>query len=292
MHWTYTAEWNVEDDLQQGDFLVPTAELSDIFKEVHPHFGADKYLGFSVATQSCDLVRRKKRGPKAKYISIAVVRSLKEVSASLLEQVARPVIPGVFPSSAKLEARQLLVRLFNQNEQSFGLFYLHPDGDISLGESAVVFLRVTVSLRAQHYNALVKARRGRLNAAFQAKLGWLLGNLYSRTATPDWSDHPGCGKQCEELVKKYLTEQIPGAGPTWIDDMLVRAGRSAGVVFENRDRNDLIKELDLHRPKPRLERIVDAVLAEVARVVEPDAGVEKQLRNRLLNPQTPAEARD
>ena len=186
-HWTYASLPKGEDDLAQGDILQPSEELRALFHDVHKHFDDDKYLAFIVASQTCDLARRKgEPEPKAKYIALATVRSLSSVAPGLFESIGKAITPGVFAASAKPRALELLKRIFNQNEQALGLFYLHPDTAVGIGEPAVAFLRVTVSVRAQHYPTLTQARSGRFKEEFRAKLGWLLGNLYARPATPDW----------------------------------------------------------------------------------------------------------
>lgn len=258
MHWTYTAR-GPDDHLEQGDFLVLTDGLRSVLDEVHPHFCGSKYIGFTVATQSCDLVRRRGNRPKAQYINIASVRSLKEVAPRLLSHFATAVAEGVFFQSGKQSAKDFLTRLFNQNEQSLGLFYFHPDADIGLGERSVAFLRVAIALRAEHYDVLLQARRGGLKPAFQAKFGWLVGNLYSRAATPDWSDQEEGDKQLESLVSDYLEEQLLGFGPIWIEDELVAAGRKADVSFHDRNPSDLKNELEQYRPEPPLTRLVTEV---------------------------------
>jgi hypothetical protein len=159
-HWTYEA-FEPASDLHQGDILWPTAELMGLFKEVHPHFCQDKYLAFMVITQSCDLAVRA-GFPSTRYINLAVVRSLSEVLRSLLDTACKPLKPGLYPAKRKNDAVALLQRLFNQNEQKLGLFYLFPDGEIGIGENAVAFLRVSVAFRAEHYDLMTRARRGRL----------------------------------------------------------------------------------------------------------------------------------
>ena len=74
-HWTYT-DCCPEDDLEQGDIILPTEQLKSLFARVHQHFCDPKYVGFVVLTQSCDLVRRDDGVCKAKHITLAVVREL------------------------------------------------------------------------------------------------------------------------------------------------------------------------------------------------------------------------
>lgn len=280
MHWTY-AEFSPDSDLEQGDILACTPDIRAILETVHPHFSAPKYLGFTVATQSCDLVRRP--AFKARYITIATIRSLREVLPQLLQVVTRPIARGIFRSSDWTEAQRFLARLFDQNEQAQGLFYLHPDGAVQLGEPSVSFLRVTVTLRAEHYQALVAARTGRLSSDFRGKYGWLLGNLYSRAAAPDWADHPEGQAEVDKLAKRFLARG-DGSGPLWIPDGLVDAGTSAGVSIENRSDDELMAELAQHQDKPPLERLAAQVIKQAQKVFsEEDAGKLQKLQNRLLN---------
>ena len=280
MHWTYN-KVDPSSDLEQGDILSPTPALAKVLDEVHPHFRAAKYLGFTVSTQSCDLVRRRK--VKARYISIAVIRSLRDVLPRLLEQVVQPIAPGIFRRSARAEARDFLGRLFNQNEQAQGLFYLHPDADVGLGEPCVALLRINVSLRAEHYDALLEARTGRLGPEFRAKYGWLLGNLYSRTASPDWQDQPSGEQQLGQMISEALDSKLPERKMQWIEDELVVAGQSAGVTFVERNGDELVKELEKLRPKPPIERLIDEVIVQAQKVIPGQDKAMETLRNRLLN---------
>lgn len=268
MHWTYS-QHESGSDLQQGDFLAPTKELKTILQNVNSHFCADKYIGFVVTTQTCDLVRRGNKPPKAQYINIATVRSLKETSTRFFENIIKPVEKGIFRKSDQETALKFLHRLFNQNEQSLGLFYFHPDADIELGDHSVAFLRIVITLKAECYDALVTARKGRLNPEFQAKFGWLVGNLYSRTATPDWSDQAGGNDELAMLEKLYLKEHIPGHGPIWLDDVLIKEGQENAVVFSNRDTTELIEELEKYRPPPPLDLLTSEIVKDAKQALIP-----------------------
>lgn len=183
-HWTYE-DFDPNSDLAQGDILVRTEGLDSLTDSIHSHFSDKKYLGFIVLTQSCDLVQRQGRCG-AKYITLAVFRSLDELLPSFFEHLGTPRIAQVFPEEAKDRLKQLLTRIFNQNEQSMGLFYLHDDLDSGISVPSVALLRVAIAYKSQHYDNLKAARRGRLRPAFSSKLGWLTGNLFGRVATPDW----------------------------------------------------------------------------------------------------------
>jgi hypothetical protein len=202
-HWTYDG-FAADPHLMQGDILARTNELVQLLSDVHAHFCDEKYLGFMVVTQSCDLVRRKGDDCKTHYITLAVIRSLNPILDMLFREFGTDHFKDVYIDERRTSAGHLVERILNQNEQSFGLFYLHPDSDAGVAEASVALLRVTIALRAEHYNLLIAARRGRLKAEFSNKLGWLIGNLYSRVATADWEDHEGNGfrQLCEDLVSK------------------------------------------------------------------------------------------
>lgn len=268
MHWTYSQQ-RPAPDLQQGDLLAPTTELQAILNEINPNYCADKYIGFVVTTQTCDLVRRKNKPPKAQYINIAVVRSLNESTTRFFETVAIPVGKGIFRISDQGIVRKFLHRLFNQNEQAHGLFYFHPDADIKLGDPSVAFLRNTITIKAEHYRVLLDARNGSLNPEFQAKFGWLVGNLYSRTATSDWYDKKGGEDELERLKKIYLQEQISGHGPIWLEDVLVTEGKKKGVEFDKYEGEELKEELEKYRPPTSIEILATEVIKEAHKTLIP-----------------------
>jgi hypothetical protein len=277
-HWTYST-FGSGDDLAQGDILKPSAELKALLSDVHHHFLDEKYVGFLVATQSCDLVLRQ-GSAKAPYINLAVIRPLSNVFHKLIAQVSTPVKPGVFLKSEKKRVKDLFVRIFNQNEQALGVFFLHEDVDSGIAEPCVVLLRVTVALKSDHYAMLTKARVGRLNPEFRAKLGWLLGNLYARPATTDWSDREGGKQQLDQLVSDYLDQQDAGGGVTWIDDELIKEARARNIDVKEVS----FQELEQYRPKPRHEQSLDQIREELLKVA-PELEAEKvaKLTNRLKN---------
>ncbi|GMV22741.1 MAG: hypothetical protein AMXMBFR57_26900 [Acidimicrobiia bacterium] len=272
-HWTY-APFASTDDLEQGDIIAPSPAVKAIFAAVHPHFQHDKYLGFMVATQSCDLVRRATHS-KANYISLVAIRPLTQVLHKILGLSLKAVDgEATFKTSEKTEGRRLLERLFNQNEQALGLFFLYPDLDAGIDESAVAFLRVSVAVRSEHCDALREARVGRLTESFQAKLGWLIGNLYVRPATPDWQDATGGEARFRALVNQHLGEA------RWIDDEIVEQAKAQNVDLATAT----VDALESLRPPSRLERALTEVRTEILKVApEFELGLLDKTLNRLRN---------
>ncbi len=243
-HWGY-AKFEATDDLEQGDFLIPTEELRSVLNLVHPHFCDNKYTGYLVITQSCDLVRRDGDLAKARYVNIATVRPLQLILYQLLATRCESVC-GAFLKSGWREAWELLERITNQNENTLGLFYLHPDSDLEFASASVAFLRVSIALRADHYEILMNARRGRLKPDFQAKLGWLVGNLYARPASRDWADSED-GKNGQSDA---IHDVLKNAGITWFEDEKVALAKAKGFDFTSVQPNGIKAALRPYVPTP------------------------------------------
>ena len=259
-HWTYGG-FSLEDDLQQGDILSPSEDLRTIFDEVHPHFLDNKYIAFVVLTQSCDLIRRKEKRCSATHISLAVVRTLESLLHTFLDSCCEKVCEGAYTIETRRKARDLLERLMNQNEQALGLFYLHTDLDAGITTPSVVLLRVTISLRSEHYQTLQNSRRGRLLPEFIPKLGWLTGNLYSRVGTTDWIEKIGSNK-FEEIITEHLTgsrNETESGKTVWVKSSWVQAAVNSGVDTGVFTKENILQVLNQHRPPERKEMVIMAV---------------------------------
>jgi hypothetical protein len=188
MHFTY-AENLTKDELMQGDVLERTPALDKLLSEVHPYyFGKLKNQYFMVLTQSCDLVPRPPSGEtKARYISLSPVRTLDHV-IDLQMQVFRASVKAELPvisDKSKNRMSEFLQRLFNNNVPDY--FLLAANGP-RLTSDYAVFLQLSIAIRADlHLQTCLDAKFLQLTQAFQAKLGWLVGQLYSRVGTTDWS---------------------------------------------------------------------------------------------------------
>lgn len=104
------------------------------------------------------------------------------------------------PHRVRTTFEQFLQRLFNNNEPPFFYFEAaHQDG---IYEEMCAMLALPISLKPEHYETLRKAKLAGISDVFQAKLGWLLGQMYSRVGTPDHEP-----KVMAEKVRSY-TEGI------------------------------------------------------------------------------------
>lgn len=260
-HWTYEP-FAASDDLRQGDIIRRTDALLKVLSKVLSYFCDDRYTGFLVLTQSCDLVRRNGDPCKAEHINLCVVRELEPLLPSILEPCCGAGIPGVFASDNRVYAEQLLKRVLNQNDQAHGLFYLHPDADVGIATASVATLRVSIALRREHYGMLQECRCGRLGPEYSNKLGWLTGNLYSRIATPDWEDQENDKTACTKQASMLLRRVSRPKDENWVPRKLLKAAQAA---------NEDLATIPLERFRSSLAKyappaLLDVVLESVTRV--------------------------
>lgn len=231
MHFTY--EENLcETSLMQGDVLKRTPEIDNLLKEIHPRFYENpKNLFFMVLTQSCDLVQR-----KAPYITIVPVRHLDIVVQRHLAELDSTTVKANLPvlgEKSKTKATEFLQRLLNNNES--GYFFLNST-DTELPADCVAFLNLSIALKAdKHYESCLAAKILQLNDTFQAKLGWLVGQMYSRVGTPDWNK-----KELTTKIKEILKDSA-----IWVNDYHLKELNS-GQYLINSDTDAKLTKTDIN----------------------------------------------
>lgn len=187
VHFTYKEQCD-SSSLCQGDLLKITDELKEVLKEVHPYFLNEQYKYFMVLTQSCDLVRRGGNKCKTPYITLAAVRNFDSFFESLLiKNKCAESVNGFLLMDTKNWGRayQLLERLYNNTESDY--FFLYKEGSLGFPNSMIASLKVSIALKSDlHYEKCLSAKVLELSDEFKAKLGWLVGNIYSRVGTTDW----------------------------------------------------------------------------------------------------------
>jgi hypothetical protein len=174
-------------ELFQGDVLQRTDALTDLLSRFFPYYNDQRdYRYFMVITQSCDLVRREGKTCAAPYVTMSAVRPVED--AVRLEAAKHRETwqskTRILGSTAQNKVSMFIESLLDNNQAGF--FYLHEDQSLGLSPSCCSFLSLPISLRAEHYDCFLDAKIAQLKAEFQAKLGWLLGNMYSRVGTVEW----------------------------------------------------------------------------------------------------------
>lgn len=221
MHFTYEHEKFSAAELCQGDVLSRTPELDSLLDLVHQHFHKKSTnLYFMVLTQTCDLVPRAGGSCKARYITLAPVRNLELVLAREIESQALAIeaeLP-VLTDKAKSKLTEFLTRLYNNNEPNY--FFLESSGTPLLADCCA-YLDLSIAVKtSEHYSTCVKAKTLQLKDTFQAKLGWLIGQMYSRVGTDDWESKLVNAKAqaalknaaiwIPEVTRKHLEQEFHG----------------------------------------------------------------------------------
>ena len=199
----------------------------------------------------------------ADYINISPVLSLESVLSDLLDTTCEKIsvqnFSRIYTKETFYKAKQLLGRIMNQNETKLGLFYLHRDGGIEIGEPSVALLPVSISLSAttDNYRAIQDARKGRLKRVWQARLGWLVGNLYSRVGTPDWGDtNPEDRQKKNQIIKKLISSKKYH----WAERSLVESVKKKGVQIDQLSIDEVIDAIETHKPTPFYEELAEYIV--------------------------------
>lgn len=203
--------------LSQGDVIERTDEVVERIGQAHQYYAeAPNYSYFVILTQSCDLVKRRNQF-NAPFITIAAAKPFKKTIQDFFDVNSKPVEGAEFSyHSGSLigRARQLVERHLNNTEPEF--FFLPSSGHPNIPEDLVVFLRLTIALRKDHYDALAQAKVAELADVFQAKLGWLKGNIYSRVATPDIEERD---VNAQAIKKDFYNRYVPKDDLVWLSGL-------------------------------------------------------------------------
>lgn len=216
MHFTYQQP---EGDLHQGDLLEITPEIKEVLSEFHPYFSEHPdYLFLIVLTQSCDLVRRDGKC-KSRYINLASVRPLKtliDLELKIHQKTSIEVHNNFCSNDRRKWVYDSLSKLYNNNLEDY--FFLAPATEFKIYEPHVAFLMLSVPIKSEkHYEKCIKARTAQLKEVFRAKLGWLVGNIYSRVATPDWvPNQVKDNKEFKDLINNILNDHT-----IWVDNHIL-----------------------------------------------------------------------
>ncbi|MCW3502071.1 hypothetical protein [Burkholderia cenocepacia] len=254
VHWTYKEKST--EDLEQGDLLEKTAYILDnVLAPFHPYYAKHPdNIYFIVLTQSCDLVRRGGEC-KSEYLALAPVRPLRVI----LEREFASQIRNVGASSTayaamstKTRYQDFLAKVFNNNYPKY--FFLQSQPDRGLAEDMCAVLPLSISIKAEHYDECIKARRLQLDDAFQAKLGYLIGQQYAKVGTRDW-DENAISEKVDDIIKKTAV-WVPDADMGALADSIAEfQGKNNGEPIDDVKLNSIIGNLPTKKG-----RAVDAIM--------------------------------
>ena len=273
MHFTYSEP--ILTELKQGDILRKTPELSALIKDVHPHYTRDDYLYFQVLTQTCDLVRRGGEC-KSRYITLAAVRKMDLVIQRAIDEFPDKTVfqdKLVCSTKHKRSLKELFNKLLNNNDTHH--FFLKAAPEYGLDVDACTQLHLSISIRAyEHFDVCLGAKIIELKENFRAKLGWLVGNLYSRVGTEDYV--PGAIPDTK-TYEDYIEEQLQNF-VVWVPEadysVFIKKTKDA-TSFEEINQRLAVDRENLR--ETRLNQIVSAI----AKSIPIDASQQQKIKNVL-----------
>ncbi|WP_419660489.1 hypothetical protein Dvar_08500 [Desulfosarcina variabilis str. Montpellier] len=265
-HFTYVKDPD-KSNLCQGDVLRVTEDISSVLKRYHPHYFKSDYIYFIVLTQSCDLVRRDGKTCSAKYITLASVRPFDVVLNREVKKIQSEefeIKSGICRSNRRNTIESFTTQLLNNNQKEF--FYLHEDDDLKFPEPCCAFLRLSIALRANdHYDKCLDAKHLQLTEEFRAKLGWLVGNLYSRVGTMDWVPDYKTKEEFKEIVNSILESQYAWFQPDVVT-ALKKQIESKKINVSGLNAED-IKKMALEVQIPTKEEKKKTVLKSIGKIL-------------------------
>ncbi|MDT4289565.1 hypothetical protein RO575_08340 [Methylomonas sp. MO1] len=278
-HFTYTDAPD-KSSLKQGDILAKTPGLISLIDTIHPHYSANEYTHFQILTQSCDLVRRNGSDCKSRYITLAAVRSLDLVINRYISEIKSDapikIDEKLFCSSKnKYLLEDKLKKIYNNNDKE--LFFLKKMPQLGLPEDSCTFLLLSIAIRAyEHYDLCLDAKILELKDNFQSKLGWLVGNLYSRVGTEDYVPAGAPDKATfEQMINEVLQEHIG-----WIPENIYKEFKSTAKTLDYKDFDEIITKATENKDK-KCKTKLDAIISKIAKAASLDDDAKEKVRNSL-----------
>ena len=254
---------------------VGTPAINDLLRVVHPHFhNHPKNLFFMVLTQSCDLVPRGSLACKAPYVVIAPIRSIDAVVDKQLDQFSAADVKAALPvvgNRAKTKLSEFMQRLLNNNEPGF--FYLDSEGT-ELGRDCVAFLNLSIAIKSDlHLQTCIEAKMLQLTDTFQAKLGWLVGQMYSRVGTPDMN---------ADRATKKISDAL-SAVALWVDDAKIRALESRFAELSEGNPQKVMSPQEISAALKAVPNLKQQVISRATEILSETLGADQGTTARKLS---------
>ena len=169
---------------------------------------------------------------------------------------------------------EFLQRLYNNNEP--GYFYLDC-ADTELPTDCVAFLNLSIAIKSTlHMDKCIAAKVLELTDTFQAKLGWLVGQQYSRVGTPDWPE-----EKIRDKIKRTLSEAA-----IWVEDSKIALLEEEMKNRSDDEYNRTVTSADIdavmRRVPTKKQRVLDQAMQVLGTIVT-DQKIRQLVRRELDN---------
>jgi hypothetical protein len=215
---------------------------------------------------------RRKGEFNAPYVTIAAAKPFSGVVSEYLSKQSRPIKNAhfnFFTKGSLSKTRQLLERYLNNTEPEH--FFLPRAGNEKLPEDLLVHLRLSIALRKDHYDVLARSKIAELQDIFQAKLGWLKGNIYSRVATPDIEEQ---GENAAEFKSRFYDEYIPSGRIVSLSQLQADRLRELVAAKHKHLARELTSEEVLELVREQVTTDIDILASKI---------VERMVRSKVID---------
>lgn len=234
MHWTYKNE--ADASLEQGDILERSDYLVDVLSKYHPYYvSRHENELFIVLTQSCELFERD-GSCKSPYITLAPIRPLRVIIEKEFGSQLQNKKTDTQPYGSwylKNSFSDFLEKLFNNNDPKY--FFISQQPDMKVAEDMCALTSLSISIKSEHYAECIKARILQLDDTFQAKLGWLVGQKFSRVGTKDWPED-----ELGKIIKNVISNTA-----VWVKDDQIGKLNKAVKEYEEANPKNPVDETTL-----------------------------------------------
>jgi hypothetical protein len=177
-------------DLRQGDVISRKGLSARSVESCHPELLGIECSHFLILTSSCDLTLRKSEQDtyEAQFLTMAPIYPLDVILEQQLEIFQSTIEKKAQQCSDKTRSllKDFLKRLINNNLPDYFFLPQSTTKDIEFPVHSCAILRHAFPIKLDYYYLLFQQTRVvSLTDVFVAKLGFLVGEMYSRVATDD-----------------------------------------------------------------------------------------------------------
>ncbi len=124
----------------------------------------------------------------------------------------------------------------------------------------VVYLKVSIALKSgEHYDECLKAKKIELADEFKAKLGWLVGNMYSRVGTTDWEGVMSA-KERQNMLNSDLHSRCIIGSKKQISELKIKLAESSESDFKYEDAATYIANIHIQNKYEEFMSIMEEII--------------------------------
>lgn len=148
----------------------------------------------------------------------------------------------------------------------------------------VAYLKLSIALKSkEHYDKCLAAKKIELADEFKAKLGWMVGNMYSRVGTADWEGIMSAQARMDMLNNDLNSMCIIG-NKEQLKQLKKALPEQEGLDFKYEDAAAFISDIVIKTKYERVMDIIEEVISGSAKKIpkEEKEKLIKAIRSRSV----------